>query len=363
MNVRERLKRRMQSIGQKTHQVKDFSVFDFDYVPDEPLLREEAEQLIDEMLRFKITGIPTHHFVIGSRGSGKTLTLRFLGRMVSEESGLVFHYANCRQYNTSFKILAHLLGVPPRGVGLAELFDKFEKQAQNNAVVLLDELELMSPKDRDREILYLLSRSKKRFMVISLSNNPRVLRELDLATRSNLQPVPVYFRNYDTEQIGQILRDRARQGLRRYDEGVLAKIAALTVRRTNSDARVAIKTLYYSVTQAGRTLDECFERDRRDVVVDMIADLSDTALMTLRAVATSGTEFAKDTYARYRRLCQAQGEKPISYVYFCSNLSYLQSAGLVALISTKVGRSYPNRVLLTFDRTTVEQICRLRFDQ
>ena len=63
-------------------------------------------------------------------------------------------------------------------------------------------------------------------------------------------------------------------------------------------------------------------------------------------MAASSNEFAKDTYARYRRFCQAQGEKPVSYVYFCSNLSYLQSAGLVALVSTKVGRSYPNRVLL-----------------
>lgn len=124
-------------------------------------------------------------------------------------------------------------------------------------------------------------------------------------------------------------------------ETTLAKIAALTVQRTHSDARVAIKTLYYSVTQASDSLDDCFERARRDVVIDMIADLSDTALMTLRAVATSGSEFAKDIYARYRRYCVTRGEKPISYVYFCSNLSYLQSAGLVALVSTKVGRSYP----------------------
>ena len=292
MNVRQRLKRRMQNIGRKTDRVKDFSVFDFDYVPEEPLLREEADQLIDEMLRFKISGIPTHHFVIGSRGSGKTLTLRFLGRMISEETGLMFHYANCRQHNTSFKVLAHLLNVPPRGVSLGELFDAFEKRADRNAIVLLDELELMSPKDREREILYLLSRSKKPFMVIALSNNPRVLRDLDLATRSSLQPVPVHFRNYDAEQIRRILQDRARRGLRSYDEGILGKIAALTVQRTNSDARVAIKTLYYSVTESSRTLEECFERARRDVVVDMIADLSDTALMTMRAVATSGTEFA-----------------------------------------------------------------------
>ncbi|MFQ5473477.1 MAG: Cdc6/Cdc18 family protein, partial [Dehalococcoidia bacterium] len=350
------------SIGSKTGSVKDFSVFDFDYVPEEPLLREEAKQLIDEILQFKISNIPTHHFIIGSRGSGKTLTLRFLARLMSQETEVIFHYANCRQHNTSYKILAHLLNVPPRGVGLGELFTAFEARAAPHTIVLLDELELMSPKDRDREILYLLSRSKKRFMVIALSNSARVLREVDLATRSSLQPIPVHFRNYDANQIGQILQERARQGLHRHDEAMLAQIAGLTVQRTNSDARVAIKTLYYCVTQLDQSLEVCFERARRDVVIDMIADLSDTALMTLRAVATSGSEFAKDVYARYRRYCHTRGEKPISYVYFCSNLSYLQSASLVALVSTKVGRAYPNRVLLTIDRTTVDQISRMRFE-
>jgi hypothetical protein len=33
----------------------------------------------------------------------------------------------------------------------------------------------------------------------------------------------------------------------------------------------------------------------------------------------------------------------------------------VALISTKVGRTYTNRVLLTFDTSIVEQLAGLRF--
>ena len=363
MDVREHFRRRMQNIGRSAELVKNFSVFDFDYVPPEPLMREEAVELIDEMLRFKVTGIPTHHFIIGSRGCGKTMTMKFLGGTLAVETGIPVHYANCRQHNTSYKILAHLLGVQPRGVSLAELFETFEAKTDSQAIVLLDEIELMSPKDRNREILFMLSRSRKRYMVISLSNNPRIVREIDMSTRSSLQPVSIHFRNYDAEQILNILRERARQGLQSCDEAQLAEIAALTVRRTHSDVRVAIKTLFYSVTRSGKSLEESFERARRDVMVDMIADLSDSALMTLRAVATSETDFARDIYGRYRRICQGQGERPVSYVHFCSNLSHLQCGGIIALVSTKVGRSYPNRVLLTFDRATVEQICRLRFDQ
>jgi len=35
--------------------------------------------------------------------------------------------------------------------------------------------------------------------------------------------------------------------------------------------------------------------------------------------------------------------------------------GLVALISTKQGRTYTNRILLTFDREVLNEICNLRF--
>ena len=54
--------------------------------------------------------------------------------------------------------------------------------------------------------------------------------------------------------------------------------------------------------------------------------------------------------------------KPFSYIYFYTNMSYLQSLGLLALVSTKVDRAYANRVILTFDKSIAEQICKLRFD-
>ncbi|HNQ22126.1 MAG TPA: hypothetical protein PKK06_03435 [Phycisphaerae bacterium] len=37
--------------------------------------------------------------------------------------------------------------------------------------------------------------------------------------------------------------------------------------------------------------------------------------------------------------------------------------GQVALVATKVGRTFTNRVLLNFDQPIVEQICRLRFGE
>lgn len=361
MDIELYLKERRSHVEQQSQRVKDFSVFDFNYVPERPLMREECKDLVDAMLRFEATGIPTNMAIVGSRGSGKTLTLRYLQRLIPGQTALEVLYANCRHHNTSYKILTHLLSAPTAGSSLSQLFDRFVEDREAKAVMVLDEVDLMSPKDKRREILYLLSRSEKPFMVIMLSNSPHVLKQLDAATRSSLQPVPLHFRDYNAEEVRTILRDRAALGLHDFDAAHLAEISAMTTRLTNSDARVAIKTLFYQVTTPEESVTDAFERARRDIVVDMIGNLSDGNLMILWAAATEKSGLAKDVYARYCRYSQDHGEKPFSYVYFYSNLSYLQSMGLIGLASAKVGRTYTYRLQLAFDATVVTSLCRLRF--
>lgn len=298
MDITEYLQRQKEHLGQQVRSVRDFAVFDFDYVPEQPLVRDEGKRLIDELLRFEITGIPTHYVIIGSRGSGKTLTLRYLQRIIPQHASLNIAYANCREHNTSFKILAHVLNLRARGASLAELFDRFIASCTRRTVLILDEIDLMSAKDPRREILYLLSRAERPVMVLALANNPHVLKELDAATRSSLQPVPMHFRSYDAAQIAEILRNRAQRGLQRIDEALIAEIAGLAVRRTNADARVAIKTLYYAVTQPEATLIDNFERARRDTVIDVIHDLPDQTLLILRAIRNASTDFARDIHTR-----------------------------------------------------------------
>ena len=173
--------------------------------------------------------------------------------------------------------------------------------------------------------------------------------------------LPVFFKSYNAQQINEILSQRAKHGLHNYEHENLARISALTTKRTNSDARVAIKTLFYSVTCKGMSIEECFEKARKDIIVDMVTDLSDSTLMILQAVVKTKSAFARDIYKTYCRISSGNSEKPFSYVYFSSNLSFLQSLGLIALISTKVGRAYANRVMLTFDQPVLEPIYNMRF--
>jgi cell division control protein 6 len=363
MDITSYLNKKRKYFEQSSASIKDFSVFDYNYIPDKPVQREEIKEVVKHMVRFETTGIPTHMSIVGSRGSGKTLMLKYLQKIISQETGLDVLYVNCRHHNTSFKIFAHLLDQERiAGSSLSELYQRFKLRYQNKAVLIMDEVDLMSPKDKNREILYFLSRSEQPYMVIMLSNTPRVVNQLDAATRSSLQPVWLYFKNYDAEQIGQILLGRAKKGLQSWNQGDISKISALTTQQTNSDARVAIKTLYYKIIERDDNVEKCFEEARRDIVIDQVNDLSDANLIILWAAATSKSDLAKEIYSRYCRYSRNHCIKPFSYMYFYTNLGYLQSVGLVALVTAKVERTYTNRVILTFDKSIAEQFCRLRFE-
>jgi Cdc6-like AAA superfamily ATPase len=245
---------------------------------------------------------------------------------------------------------------------LDELWQRFCDAHPGRVVFVLDEIDLISDKDRNRDLLYLISRSQGNFMAILLSNNPRFLATLDESVRSTLQPELIHFRNYDAQEIQQILADRACQGLRSAMPEQLAQLAALTTKHTNSDVRVAIKSLYYLALEPQAQVMDVFRRAQRDILLDVIADLNDRNLLILKAACLSDETQVKAVYERYRRLSQQMHEEPFSYVYFYANLSYLQSIGLIVLLSTKVGRTYTNRIQLLFEPDLLTAIWQARFE-
>ena len=361
MDIEKYLSAKQKSLDRHADRIRDFRVFDFNYIPQKPLMREEVKPLIDAILRYQKTGIANHTLILGSRGSGKSVLARYLMQVIGQPGQISFAYANCRQHNTSFKILASLLDVRPRGCSLDELWLQFTDRHKGKILFILDEIDLISEKDRQKEILYLISRSQQNYMAILLSNNPKFLTTLDESTHSTLQPEIVHFKSYNALEIEKILEDRAQAGLKSLPEGVIREISALTVKNTNSDVRVAIKTLYRWALEPDMPLKEHFERARCDILVDVIKDLNDKNLLILRAALSQTDGYVKEIYQSYRKISTQFNEEPFSYVHFYSNLSYLQSLGLILLVSTKLGRTYTNRIQLTFDPSVLEAIWQARF--
>ena len=124
---------------------------------------------------------------------------------------------------------------------------------------------------------------------------------------------------------------------------------------------MAIKTLYYAALEPGISVEEHFERARRDILRDVIADLNDKNLLILRAAIDDPEKYVKAVYERYRQLSREFHEEPFSYVYLCQQLSFLQSLGLILLVSTKVRRTYTNRIQLLFAPEVLHDIWQARF--
>ncbi len=361
MDIEDYLAKRMKLAKAHRNKIKDFKVFDFNYIPAKPIMREEIKPVIDAMVMYQKACLSHSALLVGSKGSGKTLMVKYLQRLFENKIGLTVKYANCRSNNTSFKIIAHLTNSRARGCSLSELWKRFEEMYPGKTVVILDEIDLISPKDRNKDILYLLSRSENNYMTIILSNNPKFLYELDAPTRSSLQPEIIYFKNYDALQMFEILKARATEGIRKLSAGILKKISALTVQNTNSDVRVAIKTLLYSVIESNKSTQENFENAQRDIVIDMINDLNDKNILALKATSADRKKFVKDVYKGYVKLSNLHKEKAFSYVHFYNNLSYLQSLGLILLVSTKVNRAYTYRISLLFDEQVLNSVYSMRF--
>ena len=172
MDIETYLSEKQQNLAKSKGRIRNFEVFDFNYIPEKPLMREEVKPIIDALLRYQQTGIANNVLILGSRGSGKSVFAKYLMKVLAQDSQLDFAYANCRQHNTSFKILAILLGVRPRGCSLDELWQRFTDSRKGKTVFILDEVDLMSEKDKHKDILYLISRSPNYYMAILLSNIP-----------------------------------------------------------------------------------------------------------------------------------------------------------------------------------------------
>jgi len=95
--------------------IVDPRVFDLDYIPEKPYVRPEVKSIMKACLRHQNTGVPSNLIVFGSRGSGKTLLVRYITEeLLAKDYGTQVFYANCMEFNTSTKILAHWLNTTPR---------------------------------------------------------------------------------------------------------------------------------------------------------------------------------------------------------------------------------------------------------
>ncbi len=345
--------------------VKNNEIFDFNHIPEKILIREEAKAIIENILSFQTLGTPNNMFIHGAKGTGKTLLAKYLAacKPLTESITIPIKFVNCRYHNTSFKILANILGIDAKGLGAPELYHGLLK-AHDRLIIILDEIDLASRADKTTDILYYLSRAEKKYMIIMLSNSPAFYKRLDEPTKSSLQLERLHFRNYDALELSQILQHRCEEGLLKdISRQDIAKIAKLTKEESNGDARIAIKALQYLIAEKYEDITTSFTKAKLDILTELLANQTDETILILTAVQKSHDKLVKSVYATYCIICQEKNTKPYTYQHFYNQISYLQSAGLITIIATRQKSGNPNRIEPLYDSSLLSQIYQYRFNQ
>jgi cell division control protein 6 len=205
---------------------------------------------------------PSHAFLHGRPGTGKTATAKHVLRSLEEESNdVVTVYLNAWQERTRLAVLSRLsvalrLPLPRRGLAddevLTRIFESLKKSGKGLCVVI-DEADRLDEKSR---ILYDLSRAGEVHGVpcgvVLISNDDELLSHVEDRVRSSLSAKSLQFDPYGPLELKSILHERVKLAFRpgSVEPEAVALCAAMAA-KNGGDARFALELL----VRAGREAD------------------------------------------------------------------------------------------------------------
>ncbi|MEM1583422.1 MAG: ORC1-type DNA replication protein [Nitrososphaerota archaeon] len=346
---------------------KDEEKLSPEYVPQELPHRENELNMLKTYFSSIILGSPsisTRVIITGSVGTGKSVLAKlFCQKAVSEavRKGVELKplYVNCRISKTTFSLLRKLIEqlkarLPERGLSNEELFHKFLDYLEYKgfySIIVLDEVEVLL-REEGSEPFYLFSRvgeerlKTPRISTIFIFRNPEMLDALDASTRSSLLGNVIHLREYDYNQLYDILKYRASLAFRPevvMDES-LHLIADIASER--GDARYALDILwragkYAEAENSTQVMPEHVRKATASVYPTIRREhlefLEQHSKLILLALAKA-LEAEKSAYVTsstlndyYRLVCEEYDVDPKSYTSFWEALQRLDDLGIIKI--------------------------------
>lgn len=224
--------------------VKETKPLSEDFLPQSFPGREQAlSQLLDCLSPAAREGKPTHAWLHGPPGSGKTaLAKRALAQL--EEQGVGTAYVNCwgaqTFYGTLEKVFQELRALVAEQRDVSFKLERLSRIArQRPLVVVLDEVDQMFLREREATLYNLTNLDHAG--LVCLSQSREAFLALDSRIRSRLLPKFLDLRAYSTVELVRILERRASEALvpEAWCTADLERIA----QAAGGDARIAIQTL------------------------------------------------------------------------------------------------------------------------
>lgn len=234
--------------------------FDFDFVPEEFMFRQEQMQELISCVNPAINRKrPVNCILCGDPATGKTTSIKKIFEELKEYPHVITVYLNSRIHNTTFRVYSEinrkLFGYTPpeSGIPVTSLYQKiFEKLKEENKVLLIALDDCVFLEDPD-EVIYQLSRANEVYpgvkvgIIAVLSEKEKYIIEDKSA--SVFRPRIIEYFLYEEEEIFEILKIRAKIGFYPgvVNEDILRIIASHAALQ---DLRFGIELLRQSAIEA-----------------------------------------------------------------------------------------------------------------
>ena len=206
--------------------IKDYSKLSFDYVPDVLVHRETQLQRLQTIFRPVLHGVRKTALLLGSVGTGKTVTAKHFCQDLTREGSLAgLNIAsiiiNCREKRSEHAILYAINSYfdpscPDRGLSSEEFLRSIRKNMENrklHLIIVLDEADEMLRRGAD-DLIYVLTRFNEEFsqeysLSLILISQRYLLDQLDKSALSTFCKANIVsFERYDMDELRDIVRSR-----------------------------------------------------------------------------------------------------------------------------------------------------------
>ncbi|WP_291999011.1 ORC1-type DNA replication protein [Caldivirga sp.] len=245
-----------------------------DFIPPRLVDREEQMNALKMIFNDYIKSPGSFYaraLLVGSTGTGKTITSLKFKEYASFSSTVRFIYVPCWTHRTLHSAVRHIgeslkMSIPRRGFSSDELLEIIYDYLKDNdmyvVIVLDDVFHIVNNSGADSLGILIrfydehIGEHDYHFSLILIDRDESLLDKLDAGARSTLGRNIIKFPPYTKDQIYEILRDRAQEALHQnaYNDEILEMISDVAGARDNDggrgNAKQAIEILWKAALTA-----------------------------------------------------------------------------------------------------------------